>query len=414
MSHSPSSYIDGVPVKISEKYKPPPKISLPQKIVQCLAQCASESSSAATPFQFQLEHDTQIYLSSWKNQRQQERFARKERLRQRQIERQRQLDEHQKRMLTAVSYPSAEDLSSDDDKDDLAVVEEDEEEEVTPQSSSAGATAKVSPEQDTPQPRARFDTILLPTIMPGPPKPHSSWSFVTNLADGSAKTDNASQYSTSAPQQPAAVGVINWSDFETDTSNPFDNVELKSINDLDILAQVLKQNYITASTESSEEPLKSETFPSQNENILNSNGDSAVGVHQNHSIASHPNPDHPAFSGVYASNYSYQTQHHHQQPISPQQPLSAIQHHQVYFNYQNQTMMSPADNNYTAASNCNQKYAANYGAYGPQGGQQQQQKQPPPLAPPSSSTATPIKANSVPDILRQLNGGPDAGHYALK
>lgn len=402
MSHSPTSYIDGVPVKISEKYKPPPKISLPQKIVQCLAQCAAQIKEDVSPgaaFNFQLERDTQIYLSSWKNQRQQDRFARKERFRQRQIERQRQHDEHQKRMLTAVSYPSAEDLSSDDEKNEE--VKETVAEDGSTSYSSAESTAKVSPVQDN---RPRFDSILMPTIMPGIPKPHSSWSFIMN-SDGTAKPTTI----PSTTQQ--AISAINWSDFETDTSNPFDNVELKSINDLDILAQVLKQNYIQSTVGNQEETSKNDTSPISidalpvSANILNSNTDSPAFV--NHSIGSYQHPD-PTSLQVYATNFSYQNQ---QQPISP-----TIQNQHVYFNYQHpQTMHS--DNNYTA--NCNQKYInTNYAAaYLPNSsslGHNQTQHQPTTVINNGSLSleSSAIKANSVPDILRQLNI-PSAGQ-ALK
>lgn len=43
-------------------------------------------------------------------------------------------------------------------------------------------------------------------------------------------------------QQLNNVKSFNLSDFESDTSSPFDNMELKSINDLEELAQVLKSN----------------------------------------------------------------------------------------------------------------------------------------------------------------------------
>lgn len=424
-SHSPTSYIEGVPVKISEKYKPPPKISLPQKIVQCLAQCSTqvdEDIRSASPFNFQLERHTQIYLSSWKNQLQQDRFARKERFRQRQIDRQKQHDEHQKRLLTAVSYPSAEDLSSEDEENKVTetVVDDDK---TVPQLSEGNTKDNTSPVQDI---HPRYDTILLPTIMPGPPKPNSSWSFATNLYESATTSntvhsDNGSIYSTSVPNQ--SMTTINWSDFETDTSNPFDNVELKSINDLDILAQVLKQNNISASSEHHKEiakDLKNEMqsentvecnqsttqFPNQNANILNSNGDQPSSAIANQSYQS-PDP-----SCIYASNISYQNQQHpHHQQILPQQP-STIQHHQVYFNYQiHQTM--PPDNNYP--TNCNQAYAANYGVYGvPHNssladGHVQQESPVNRSGALPIATVVPTQANSVPDILRQLNSNPSAG-----
>lgn len=42
---------------------------------------------------------------------------------------------------------------------------------------------------------------------------------------------------------PLSSKPFNLSDFESDTSSPFDNMELKSINDLEELAQVLKTNF---------------------------------------------------------------------------------------------------------------------------------------------------------------------------
>lgn len=65
---------------------------------------------------------------------------------------------------------------------------------------------------------------------------------------------------------------INYSDFENDTSSPFDNVELKTINDLDILAQVLNlstiQSVDTPTPETSTESTSSDNTPIQQHVIL--------------------------------------------------------------------------------------------------------------------------------------------------
>lgn len=45
---------------------------------------------------------------------------------------------------------------------------------------------------------------------------------------------------TNSNLQTTQIKPFNLSDFESDTSSPFDNMELKSINDLEVLAQVLK------------------------------------------------------------------------------------------------------------------------------------------------------------------------------
>lgn len=420
MAHqNPNSFIDGVPVKISEKYKPPPKISLPQKIVQCLAHCQAASIARDLGYDFQLEQNSRHTISSWKNQRQQDRFARKERFRQRQIERQRQHDDHQKQMLTAVSYPSAADFPSDEDdqeplsKSSEVATKQQEGIHSEPASthSTAESTAKSTPVLDVQQ---RFDTILMPTIVPGPAKPNYSWSFAnkvlaTDEATNNSYTDIASMYSTSAP---SAINKINWSDFENDTSSPFDNVELKSINDLDILAQVLRQNYISTPSEKKEEPaaesngqqnktvIDSETSTHSvmhpiNANFLNSNGVSGPPNNVNHSTGYYQ-PDANMYT---ANNYYY-----HNTPLHQQPPITynqQTQNHHLYFNYQNQAL-SVAARGADSNPGCNQRYAAAYGAEVPLNASA---AWPVPHADHSSSP-TP-KASSVPDILRQLKNNTD-------
>lgn len=265
MSHS---YIDGVPVKISERYKPPPKISLPQKIVQCLAEChnaADDRPSPADEYDFQAEHNHQRQAAAWKNARREERYARRQRQHQRQVDRQREHDERQKQKLTAVSYPSADELSSGDDDEDTTNNDADDARTEDNHSTTAATsslattssgltTAETTPQSHQEEPpssnqshqQPRFDTILMPTIMPlvgGHPARNpsdSNWSFAAKLA--ADREAAPSSTGTAAGGSTVSWSKINWSDFENDTSSPFDNIELKSINDLDILAQVLNLN----------------------------------------------------------------------------------------------------------------------------------------------------------------------------
>lgn len=140
MSYSQQNYMDGVPVKISEKYKPPPKISLPQSIVQRLV---SSDVLEQTKYDFNLERNVAEHVAEWKSVRNREKTDRRERIRLRQLERQQMVDERQKQLLTAVSYPNAEDLS-DDEPEHL--------------NEPAVELRFSSP---------NFDTILMPTVMPG-------------------------------------------------------------------------------------------------------------------------------------------------------------------------------------------------------------------------------------------------------
>lgn len=208
-----SNYMDGVPVKISEKYKPPPKVSLPQSIVQRLANSNAVLSEAS--YDFTLEKIVLSKITEWKTVREHDRSSRCERIRQRQ----RQNEEKQKQMLTAVSYPSAEDLSSADEDDETSSSTT-----LPGGCDSAAVTTNIMP---TPYSVANhFDTILVPTVVP-------------SATDDTNAEPNRNQYTASTTTK-ANLFKINYSDFENDTSSPFDNIELKTINDLDILAQVLK------------------------------------------------------------------------------------------------------------------------------------------------------------------------------
>lgn len=138
--------MEGVPVKISERYKPPPKISLPQSIVQRLL---STDVLEQTKYDFNLERNVLVKIAEWKSVRNRDQTERRDRMRQRQLERQQMVDERQKQLLTAVSYPSAEDLS--DDEPERASEPE--------QLSEPVSELRFS--------SPNFDTILMPTVMPG-------------------------------------------------------------------------------------------------------------------------------------------------------------------------------------------------------------------------------------------------------
>uniref|UniRef100_A0A1L8DXD6 Putative histone methyltransferase complex subunit ash2 n=1 Tax=Nyssomyia neivai TaxID=330878 RepID=A0A1L8DXD6_9DIPT len=204
MSQSPPNYIDGVPVKISENYRPPPIISLPQPTRNRLER--REHPPQSRDYDFALEHSVLTKIREWRNVRDGEDSVRRERCLRREQERRRLLEERQKALLTQVSYPSAEDFSSEDE---------------LPAETHAPVVGA------TPQghfsPPTNFDTILMPTVLPD------------------ARGRTTCQDTQRAPKSPYSVlAKINYSDFESDTSSPFDNLELKTINDLDILAQVLK------------------------------------------------------------------------------------------------------------------------------------------------------------------------------
>lgn len=227
MSQNHFNYMHGVPVKIAENFKPPKKLALNQSVAQRLANSSSGTAQllADCTYDFSLERTVLTKMSEWQHLRQRENCDRKERLRVHQQERQKQLEARQKQMLTAVSYPSTDDLSSDDDGDDSGHGT------LSDASKSAislktiatavpiqNVTAKNQQTQQQFSPSNTFDNILVPTVMPDQIGKH--------------------QMATKIP----SYTKINYSDFEYDTSSPFDNCELKTINDLDILAEAFALN----------------------------------------------------------------------------------------------------------------------------------------------------------------------------
>lgn len=220
--------MDGVKVKISEKYKPPPVISLPKPLGNLLQDVVPSAESALlTDYGFELESNVLRKIDEWRRVRELEVSERQERMRVREDKRLRRIEEQQKQLLTQVSYPSAEDLSSD---------EEETATQLRPENSCgplpiAAQVVTVKPQQT----HQHFDTILMPTIVPDSNHSVSRSKNGDTGGNNFCKKENTIQTSKS---------WINFSDFENDNSSPFDNMELKTINDLDILAQVLQTTQI--------------------------------------------------------------------------------------------------------------------------------------------------------------------------
>lgn len=214
-----SNQMNGVPVKISEKYKPPKKLALNQALAQRLANSEATVQILAVTHDFDSERSVLSKIADWQQMRHQANVDRHERIRLRQEERQKQLEQRQKQLLTAVSYPSAEDFSSDEDTtggDDATAVNKLNGINVTATASvpiNAAPKVNIQHQQIPFSPPTNYDKILEPMVM------------------GSHQKHTRNKSIGKSPK-------INYSDFE-DESSPFDNVELKTINDWDILAQVI-------------------------------------------------------------------------------------------------------------------------------------------------------------------------------
>lgn len=245
-SMSNFNYMDNVPVKIAESYKPLPKVfQIPQAIAHKLQLSPQHYfESPHYDYDFQLEKKVLAKIPEYRRMRQNERDVRRERKEKREQQRMRALEQEHKQMLGAVSYPDAEDLSdssesSADKYDDNKIGSE---------KSQLTRVAVVSAIVASNGPRlamteaGSFHNILQPTILPQ----SSNVSAVT--------VNNGNKVNTSTHHsRTKSSSSFNYKDFEEDTSSPFDNIELKTINDLDILAQVLQNTQMKSAQEDNEE-----------------------------------------------------------------------------------------------------------------------------------------------------------------
>lgn len=348
MSQNHLNYMSGVPVKISESYKPPKKLALNQSVSQRL----STSSNVTTQileknvYDFSMERTVLAKMSEWQHVRQHEKCDRKERFQIYQQERQSLFDAKQKQILTAVSYPSTDDLSSDDDSGhDTSAI--------SLKTVSIPVAQTNRPKQQQFSPPNYFNSILLPTVMPG----QKNVQIKQNVT--STKTPHHSK--------------INFQEFESDTSSPFDNVELKTINDLDILAEVWNTSVAINNTGSKDHTPPNDEPPTNNlkkeqafvNGPLNSNSfnhSRAINAQQNqtntkqmnHSDATANNSTIPITNSYYVNQlhyhidpnqlYSLANQTYRNSTINNNSSYAVTQNPYASSNY-----ISPSYNNQTAA-----------------------------------------------------------------
>lgn len=406
--------MDDIPVKISEKYKPPPKFQLPSSIQQRLNNPDSSQIIKQINYDFSLEKNVLVKMNEWRILRENNEQSRKERLRLRNDKKLKLFEEKQKRLLTNVSYPNAEDLSSqssssatsecggDNDEDDndlngklqsnVEPLQRDEEVEMSNGDSCDNNESLKNQQKSKQQQSTRpnfsppnsFDTILKPIIVPG---------LILNNLDITKNTSSLTNINNSNENSQSSVTTqnknlkniknnFNYSDFETDpTSDPFDNMELKTINDLDILAQVLNNSALihqktlnNVNIELDEQTVNVDTVKSKeiNEIELHSNvittiqpgtnlNDNTFYTNQNHLQSHHQqttlqqqqqqqqvvqqSTQHQHIPQYYENyNYSMQQPQHHPQMQPIHQP-------QTYNLYQNHNTVKHSNYNYTELLN---------------------------------------------------------------
>ncbi|XP_052566440.1 uncharacterized protein LOC120419357 isoform X2 [Culex pipiens pallens] len=105
MSQSPPNYMEGVPVKISERFRPPPKVTLPQSVINRLAQVdggGSSSSRIVPSYDFELEETVLKRIGEWRAAKDKQLYERGERIRRKELELARLAEEEQKHILAQV------------------------------------------------------------------------------------------------------------------------------------------------------------------------------------------------------------------------------------------------------------------------------------------------------------------------
>lgn len=179
------SYMDGITVKISEQYKPPPRINLPISYAQRLSQNKQLQDNMPC-YSFEIERRVKEQLDILKRIKN-------------------EADENRK-------------LRSERIKEELKVRKEEAEKEMSEKK-------KVSSPIFVNEESSRSNGILQPVRV-------KSCGILTPIP----LNNSGSQINSgSADRSP-----FNISDFEADTSSPFDNMELKTLNDMEELAQVLR------------------------------------------------------------------------------------------------------------------------------------------------------------------------------
>ncbi|EDV42755.1 uncharacterized protein Dana_GF16870 [Drosophila ananassae] len=230
--------MDDVPVKIVERYKPPPAVyHLPQATLNRLGQFREDFYTEHPDYQyhFHLERTVLAQGQRWRQLRRQQKEERIRRQERRREQHQREIEAKQKEMLGAVDYPSADDLSSGGEEEK----EKEEENEKHLQSGVDKGAEQLPESRDSHEPKpirvCDFHSILQPTILSTTPVASPQTLHKRNSS-------------------------LNYADFEYSmNSTPFDNIEMKTINDLDILAQVLHQTQLAERKEQVEQAKERDT-----------------------------------------------------------------------------------------------------------------------------------------------------------
>lgn len=215
MSHGPNNYVDDVPMVLSTKWKISPIANLPDKCAAIFFETSGTLKEKCFEYDNILERKILEKVEEWKVARSREIDEREQRIMLRKEKKRKELEAEGtklKEQLTQVYYPSSDEFSSS---------EEDEH-----------GNNKISSEK---QAFNSLGSILKPTVVSAQLLNEITNSDLATLSNVtmSKSTGNVWNYKNNASK-------LELADFENDASDPFYSMELKTIDDLDILAQVLR------------------------------------------------------------------------------------------------------------------------------------------------------------------------------
>lgn len=247
MSHF-GDFMEGVPVKISEKYIRPPRIELPYSVIESSQR--SQTALENVNYYFKFEENVLGKLKELRSAKETKRNERRHRLQLLEEAKQKKLDaiaavEAEERLkqlsVSEVSYPSTDEISeiSPDDKTD----------------NNCDTTLREQETQTTQPELAAQNDYNFPTCSTQQEPPLNILQPIqvqSNYQQNSLLDDpdplqslKMQSKAVQIPQYNPAyakhhIDNLTYKDFENDTSSPFDNVELKTINEMELLAQVLQ------------------------------------------------------------------------------------------------------------------------------------------------------------------------------
>ncbi|CAG9833140.1 unnamed protein product [Diabrotica balteata] len=208
-------YTDNIKVKISEKYKPPPRINLAISYAQRLS-LNKQIQDNMPNYEFSLEKTVLSKMKEWKEYRSgivQERKDKIEKARE-EINEKMKKEQEEKEQADEV---------------ELKTVNE------TGTKACTSTTATYITGTNITNINQNYGSYSVNNDILVPTQINNQYSNI--LTPIPLQSYGTQQYTNPNDKSP-----FNLSDFENDTSSPFDNMELKSINDMEELAQVLNRD----------------------------------------------------------------------------------------------------------------------------------------------------------------------------